>query len=161
MTRLILSALVAMALHAVPALAEDFAAGDMMVHKPWSRPTPAGATVGGGYLTLMNHGSAADRLVSVEAPFAEKAEIHESLTEDGVAKMREITGGVEVKPGATVEFKPGGKHVMFIGLRSPMAQGETRKVALVFEKAGRLEVEFAVGSAGAQPAAGTTDHKGH
>lgn len=161
MTKLRLIAALAFALSVGPSAAHEYKAGAMMIGHPWSRATPPGAKVGGGYLTIMNHGGAADRLVSVEVPFAEKTEIHESSVEDGVAKMREIAGGVEVKPGETVEFVPGGKHLMFVGLKAPLAKGEKVKGELVFEKAGRVVVEFAVEAPGAKPAAETMDHKGH
>lgn len=147
------------------ALAHEYTLGKLMIGHPWSRATAPGVKIGGGYLTVMNHGDAPDRLIKVEAPFAERAEIHESSVEDGVAKMREIEGGVVVKPGETVEFAPGGKHLMFVGLKAPLTKGEKVKGALVFEAAGRVEVEFAVEAAGAKPAAGGDmkgmDHSGH
>jgi copper(I)-binding protein len=161
MTKLRLIAPVALALLAGPALAHDYKAGGLMIQHPWSRATVPGAKVGGGYLAIMNHGGEADRLVSVSVPFAEKTEIHESSTEGGVAKMREIEGGVAIAPGEMVEFAPGGKHLMFVGLAKPLAKGEKVKGELVFEKAGKVEVEFAVEAAGAKPAMEGMDHKGH
>lgn len=150
-------------LAAVPAAAHEFKAGQLTIGHPWSRATVPGAKVGGGYLTIKNDGSESDRLVSVSAPFAAKAEIHQSSVEDGVAKMRQIEGGVEVPPGQTVEFAPGGKHLMFVGLKDALKKGEKVKGDLTFEKAGKVEVEFAIEAAGAKPAAGMEgmDHKGH
>lgn len=169
MRRFSLSAIAAVTLAASlvagAAHAHEYTVGKLMIGHPWSRATVPGVKVGGGFLTIMNHGDAPDRLVKVEAPFAERAEIHESSVENGVAKMREIEGGVVVKPGETVEFAPGGKHLMFVGLKNPLTKGEKVKGALVFETAGRVEVEFAVEAAGAKPAAGGDmkgmDHSGH
>ncbi len=141
----------ALALAATVATAHEYKAGDLFVGHPWARATVPGAKIGGGFLTVKNNGSAADRLVAVSVPFADKVEIHESLEEDGVAKMRPVEGGVEIKPGETAEFAPGGKHLMFIGLKGPLAKGEKVKGELTFEKAGKVEVEFAVEAAGAKP----------
>lgn len=138
---------------AAPASAHEYKAGQLMIDHPWSRATVPGVKVAGGYLTIMNHGDKPDRLVSVQVPFAERAEMHESSEEDGVAKMREIEGGVEVKPGETVAFAPGGKHLMFIGLKTALTKGEKVKGELTFETAGKVEVEFAVEAPGSKPAA--------
>ncbi|WP_020180688.1 copper chaperone PCu(A)C [Methylopila sp. M107] len=133
------------------AVAHDYKAGDLAIEHPWSRATTPGAKVGGGFLTVTNGGSAPDRLLAVSAAFAAKVEIHESLEQDGVAKMREIEGGVEIKPGETVAFAPGGKHLMFLGLTQPLAKGEKVKGELTFEKAGKVDVEFVVEAVGARP----------
>ena len=79
--------------------------------------------------------------------------------EKGVAKMRQVTG-LEIKPGETVELKPGGMHVMFMGLKQPLKQGQKVKGTLVFEKAGTVAIEFTVQAAGA-PAGGQGGHKHH
>ncbi|TBN55337.1 copper chaperone PCu(A)C [Hansschlegelia quercus] len=134
-----------------PASAHEYKLGDLTIGHPWSRATPPGAKVGGGFLTIENKGSTPDRLVAVSASFAQKAEMHETLTEDGVSKMRPLKDGVEVKPGETVTFEPGGKHLMFIGLAAPLKQGDRAKGELTFEKAGKVDVEFAVEAAGSSP----------
>lgn len=160
--RRFLAPLAAFALLMAPvAQAHEYTLGELMIGHPWSRATVPGVKVGGGYLTIMNHGSQPDRLVSVQVPFAERAEIHESSVEDGVAKMREIEGGVAIAPGATVAFEPGGKHLMFIGLKQALTKGEKLKGELVFEKAGKVEVDFNVEAAGSKPAADAMDHSGH
>ncbi|MET0315081.1 MAG: copper chaperone PCu(A)C [Hansschlegelia sp.] len=134
-----------------PASAHEYKLGDLTIGHPWSRATAPGAKIGGGFLSIENKGSTPDRLVAVSATFAQKAELHESLVEDGVSKMRPLKDGVEVKPGETVTFEPGGKHLMFIGLAAPLKQGERVKGELTFEKAGKVEVEFAVEAAGSSP----------
>ncbi|MCX8996843.1 copper chaperone PCu(A)C [Rhizobiaceae bacterium BDR2-2] len=126
------------------ALAHGFTVGDLEIGHPWSRPTVAGATVGGGYLTITNEGTADDRLVSVSTDRAGAAQLHDMKVEDDVMKMREIEDGIAVPAGQTVELKPGGLHVMFLNLSQPFAEGEKIKATLTFEKAGTVEVEFVV-----------------
>ena len=77
-------------------------------------------------------------------------EIHEMSMDNGVMKMRSVKNGIEIKPGQAVEFKPGGYHVMFIGLNKPFEQGEHVKATLKFEKAGDVSVDFTVEGIGAQ-----------
>jgi copper(I)-binding protein len=69
--------------------------------------------------------------------------------ENGVAKMRPVNGGLEIKPGQTVELKPGSFHIMFVGLKKPLANGDHIKATLMFERAGTLNVEFDVHEMGA------------
>jgi len=149
----------ALALSATLASAHDFKLGALSIGHPWSRATPAGAKVGGGYLTVENTGSAPDRLVSISVPFAGRAEIHEMAMKDGVMTMRPLDKGVEVPAGAKVEFKPGGYHIMFMDLKQQLTQGETLKGKLTFEKAGSVDVEFKVDSIAAKGSG--EPHKGH
>ena len=157
--KLSLSLAAALALSASLAAAHDFKAGPLKIGHPWSRATPAGAKVGGGYLTIENTGTAPDRLVSVAAPFAARSEIHEMATKDGIMTMRPLENGVEVPAGGKVEFKPGGYHIMFMELKQPLKQGETVKGTLTFEKAGSVDVEFKVDSIAAK--GGADAHQGH
>jgi copper(I)-binding protein len=138
--------------------AEDYAVGGLQIGNPWARATPSGATVGAGYLTITNKGKAPDRLVGGAAAPAARFEIHNTVVEGGVAKMRPVTG-LEIKPGETVELKPGGMHVMLLGLKQPLKQGQRIKGMLVFEQAGTVAIEFAVQAAGAPASHG--GHKGH
>jgi copper(I)-binding protein len=157
----------ALALALQPVAAADVKVGDLQIIAPWTRATPKGAKVASGYLTIVNGGKAADRLVSGASDFSENFEIHEMSMTNGVMRMRELTNGLEIKPGQKVELKPGGYHVMFMGLKKPLQQGETVKVTLTFEKAGKVEVAFPVAALGAQspgvkaePQGGGTRH-GH
>src|SRR6266542_2759314 len=95
-------------LFAAPAGAEEVKAGDLVISQAWSRATPGGAKVAGGYLTIENKGAAADKLVSVSAEIAGKAEVHEMAMENGVMKMRLLDKGLVIDPGKTVKFAPGG-----------------------------------------------------
>ncbi len=131
------------------AAAETYSAGGIQIGNPWARATPKGATVGGGYLTITNKGTESDRLIGGSVAPAARFEVHTTIMENGVAKMRQVTG-LEIKPGETVELKPGGMHVMFMGLKQPLTKGQTVKGTLVFEKAGPVAIEFAVQDVGAR-----------
>ncbi len=123
--------------------------GSLSIDAPWARATPTGAKVGGGYLKITNGGKDADRLVGGSLPQAGRFEVHEMAVTDGVMRMRELTKGLEIRPGETVELKPGGFHLMFMELKEPLKAGSPVKGTLVFEKAGKVEVEFQVAPVGA------------
>jgi len=138
----------------LPAHAEDVTAGSLKISAPWTRATPKGASVGGGYLKIANTGTTPDRLTGGSTDVAGRFEVHEMSMDNGVMKMRPVAGGIEIKPGQTVELKPGGYHVMFVGLKQQLTQGEGVKATLVFEKAGKVDVTFAVEGIGAQTGGG-------
>jgi copper(I)-binding protein len=135
---------------AAAALAHDYTAGPLKIGHPWTRATPAGAAVAGGYLTLQNTGSAPDRLIGGSAEIAGHVEIHEMAVKDGVMTMRPLDKGLEVSAGTSVELKPGSYHVMFMDLKRQLKEGESVKGTLTFEKAGTVPVEFSVQSIGAR-----------
>ncbi|KLK89847.1 copper chaperone [Microvirga vignae] len=133
-------------------------AGTLTIEQPWSRATPAGAKVGGGYLRITNNGKETDRLISGSFPIASRVEMHEMAMEGDIMRMKPVQGGLEIKPGATIELKPGAGHLMFMDLKEPLKEGQTVKGTLIFEKAGTVDVEYIVrGMGGAAPAA--TEHK--
>ncbi|WP_292236111.1 copper chaperone PCu(A)C, partial [Mesorhizobium sp.] len=99
------------------ASAHGFKLGDLEIGHPWSRATPPGAKVAGGYFSVTNKGAAPDRLVSVSSDICEKAELHEMGVKDGVMTMRPVGGGLEIPAGGKVALKPGGYHLMFVGLK--------------------------------------------
>jgi copper(I)-binding protein len=147
--RLALAALVAIL--ALPAFALDYKLGAIEIGQPWTRATPPTAESGGGYLVLKNTGATPDRLIAVKSPAADKVEIHEMKMDGNIMRMREVEKGIEIPPGATVELKPGGFHVMFMGLRAPFAKDAKVPLTLVFEKAGSIDVDLMVQAMGAQP----------
>lgn len=145
-----------------PALAHDFKVDDIEIDHPYARAMIPGAKVGGGYMTLTNEGSADDRLVSASSERAGSVQLHEMKIDGGVMIMREVQGGIAVPKGATVELKPGSYHVMFMNVAQPFKEGETIKATLTFEKAGPVNVEFAVGPAGGgAPEMKHDDHANH
>jgi len=139
----------------MPAHADDVAIGGLKISGAWVRATPKGAPVGGGYLTITNTGSAADRLIGGSSDVSGRFEIHEMGMANGVMKMRPVANGLEIKPGQTVELKPGGYHLMFVGLKKPFEQGQHVKATLQFEKAGSVAVDFTVEGIGAQTGGGS------
>jgi copper(I)-binding protein len=131
--------------------ARDYKLGSIDIADPWSRATPKGASVAVGYMKITNKGTTADRLISGSSDIAPTFEFHEMSMDNGVARMRPVKGGLEIKPGETVEFKPGSFHVMFVGLKKPLTAGEHVTATLVFEKAGAINVEYDVRAMGAAP----------
>jgi copper(I)-binding protein len=138
--------------------AQTYAAGSLVIEGPWSRATPGGATIGAGYMRIVNRGSEPDRLVGGTTAIAARFDLHETTTVDGVARMRPLEGGLVIPPGATVELKPGGLHAMLVDLKRPLKQGETITGTLIFEKAGTVAVTYQVGGVGAQSATGGPHH---
>ncbi len=155
--RLAFLVLAALALALGAAQAHDYKIGNLEIAHPWTRATPKGAKVAGGYLKITNKGPGSDRLVGARFELAPRVEIHEIVRAGGTASMRELKSGLEIKPGATVELKPGGYHIMFMDLNRPLERGERIKGALTFEKAGTIEIEFTVEAVGA-PAPGAHGH---
>lgn len=119
-------------------------AGDLVISAAYTRQPPDGARVAGGFLKITNNGKASDRLVGGSASFAKAFEVHEMAVVDGVMKMRELSRGLEIKPGETVELKPGGYHVMFMDITARPKAGETVKATLKFEKAGEVTIDVPV-----------------
>ena len=134
---------------AMPARGDDVKAGDLVISQGWSRATPGGAKVGGGYLTIENQGSAPDRLIAVSGDVAGKIEIHEMAVKGGVMTMRALDNGLAIAPGKTVKFAPGGFHLMLIDLKTPLKQGDKVSVTLEFEKAGKVTASLDVQGVGA------------
>jgi copper(I)-binding protein len=127
----------------------SYRVGDLIVQAPWARATPAGAKVGGAYLKITNNGTQSDRLVGGSLAGAREVEVHEMSMSNNVMKMRHLKDGLEIKPGQTVELKPGGYHLMLTGLSDALKQGQKLKGSLTFEKAGTVEIEYAVAPIGA------------
>ncbi|MEI2386552.1 copper chaperone PCu(A)C [Breoghania sp. JC706] len=124
--------------------------GDLKIELPWTRATPGKAAAGGGFLKITNGGKEADRLVGASSPRAKRTEIHEMSVKDGIMVMRPVDGPLEIPAGGTLELKPGGYHVMLMGLPTPFKEGETIPVTLTFEKAGSVEIGLTVEKPGAK-----------
>lgn len=135
--------------------------GSLIISQPWSRATPKGASIGGAYLKITNNGNTSDRLVGGASPIAGRFEIHEMSMDNGVMKMRPLKDGLEIKPGETVELKPGSYHIMLLDLKQPIEKGKAVKGTLTFEKAGSVDVEYNVVGVGEMPRASATGQSGH
>lgn len=140
------------AMHA--AIAGDYKLGNMELDDLWVRASVPGQVNGAGYLEIENKGDAADKLIAVESAASKRIELHTIINENGVAKMREVQGGIPVASKGKTELKPGGYHVMFIQLNGPFKVGEKVDAVLKFEKAGSVNVQFKVKPATYNP--GTT-----
>lgn len=152
------AAVLFLAAHAV--FAHDAAIGPLKIEHPWSRATPPGARVAGGYLAIANTGSSADRLIDATAEIAGRTEIHEMAITDGIMTMRRLPNGLAVPAGGDVTLKPGSFHVMFMDLKRGLTKGETFKGTLTFEKAGKVDVEYVVQGIGDTAAPGGGMHHG-
>jgi periplasmic copper chaperone A len=132
---------------ALGAHAHDFKLGAITIGHPYARATAAGQPTGGGFLKLDN-GGADDRLVSASADVSKTVELHVMKMEGDVMQMRQVEA-IELPAGKAVELKPGGLHIMFIGLKAPLKPGDTFPLKLRFEKAGEVTVQVNVEAAGA------------
>ena len=133
---------------AILALAGSAAAqsGGVEVRDAWARATPGGAEIGAAYLTIV--APQGDRLTAVSTPAAKEAELHTMSMEGGVMKMRPLEG-LDIPAGQPVTLKPGGNHIMLLGLTQPLREGQTFALTLSFDKAGRQQIVVPVEKAGA------------
>ena len=148
MRRSIVLAMLAAALASGTALADEYRAKTLRISNAFARATPPGAKVAGAFMTIENQGRETDRLLSASSPVAGLVEIHEMAMDGGLMKMRAVKG-IDLKPGATVELRPGGYHVMLEDLKQPLKQGEQIPVLLIFERAGTVEIKVKVEPMGA------------
>ena len=128
---------------ASPAFAQGMES-PIIVERPYARATPAGAVTGAVYMILNNKADVADRLTAVSSDVADKLQLHEMAVVGGVMQMRQLANGLSIPAGGSVVLKPGGYHVMLIGLKSPLRAGETFPLTLTFEKAGNISVTVPV-----------------
>ncbi|HMM89075.1 copper chaperone PCu(A)C [Bradyrhizobium sp.] len=138
------AAAAAAAFAATGATAHEYKVGALDIGHPWSRPTPKEANIAGGYLTITNKGKTPDRLIGGSSPVAGQIEVHEIVDVDGMVKTRPVTNGIEIKPGKTVELKPGALRIVLLGLKEPLQVGQKIKGTLVFEKAGPVDIIYNV-----------------
>lgn len=144
--------LAALALALVPAGAsaqqtttvKEFLVGPIKITQPWTRVTPDASTVAGGFMKITNTGATPDTLVGGTALISHKFEVHEMVMDSGVMKMRELKPGLVIKPGETVELRPGSFHVMFIDLKQQIKLGQPFTGTLVFDKAGTIVIQYAI-----------------
>ncbi|MEP6884529.1 MAG: copper chaperone PCu(A)C [Gammaproteobacteria bacterium] len=123
--------------------AADFRAGNLVVSRPWSSPTPPVATVGAVYFSISNTGSKTDRLTALSSPAARRVEIHENRRAQGMMRMRALDF-VDCPPGSTVKIEPGGMHIMLVGLTAPLTPGMEFPLSLTFRDSGILKIMVTV-----------------
>ena len=146
-----------------PAAAADAASGDgtIKISGSWTRATPAGAKVAGGFLKITNTGATPDRLMGGTMVSAGKVEVHQMSMADGVMKMSALEQGLEIKPGEMVELKPGGFHIMFIDLAAPVKEGDHLEGTLVFQRAGTIKLQYDAAAMGAKSEVAAPGHMKH
>ncbi len=125
------------------AQAHEIKVGDIQIIHPWARASAGPSRAGAAYFSISNDGASADRLISAATPMAKKAQLHTHIMDAGVMKMRHVKG-IEIAPGDTAALEPGGAHVMLMGLRGPLKEGEPFPLTLTFEKAGSIEITVEV-----------------
>lgn len=145
--------LVAALLVSTAAMAGDFTLGSLSIDHPWARASVAAN--GAAFMTISTSGSTPDQLVAAASPVAEKVELHTHIMDGNVMQMRPVQA-VDVSAGAPAELKPGGFHVMLIGLKGPLKEGERFPLTLTFAKAGSVTVDVLVEA----PGAGAVEHMG-
>lgn len=139
-----LHALLAALLLSSPLAAHEITFGDLQIIHPHIPQPSANAKTAAGYMAIVNNGSEPDRLIGIETDFAAKAEVHESKVDaDGVGTMDAVPI-LEIPAGETVSLDEGGTHVMLMGLKAKLTEGEMHKATMIFERAGRLDMEFMI-----------------
>jgi copper(I)-binding protein len=118
------------------------AADSLAFSNAWVRATPPNAKVAGGFVEILNAGKNADRLLSASSDAAERVEIHEMKMAGDVMQMRQLTEGLMIPAGQSVQLKPGSYHLMLMAPKKPIAEGQKLIITLVFEKAGKRSLEF-------------------
>jgi len=145
--------------------ADTVKAGDLTITAPWIRASVPGQTNGAGYMTIEHHGKQDDRLLAVQSEVAERIELHTVVTENGMARMRQVEG-IALAAGKKTALAPGGYHVMFMKLKAPFQAGQTVAAMLQFERAGKVAIRFTVQPATYRPKgqsgkSGAAHHHGH
>ena len=132
-----------LAISTAPAHAATPRAGGLEVTQAWSRPAAAG-TNGAGFMTVTNHGKAADVLRSIASPAAEKVEMHKTSMANAIMSMKRLDAGLPLAPGESVTFAPGGYHLMLVRLTRALKTGDVVPATLTFASGARLKVRFPV-----------------
>ncbi len=137
---LLMIALIALGLSACQSAQEG---PQIEISDAWVRPSPLAAGNGAAYMLIENKGSEDDKVIGAWSAVAENVEIHDMTMDDDVMKMFHIES-CDLPAGGSVEFKPGGKHIMFIGLYEKLEVGQVITIELEFEKSGKMTVEAEV-----------------
>ncbi len=157
-----LTTLICLSLSSI-ASANEIKAGDITIQNPWARATLGQMKNGATFVTLHNMGTEDDVLIAAEGTVAKRIELHAHTMTDGVMKMRQVEGGVPVKASSMVELKPGGFHIMMMGLVAPLKKGEAFPLTLTFEKAGKVDIMVHIEKGGAMKSMNdkTKEHTTH
>lgn len=119
-------------------------AQDIQIEHQYARAASPIAKTGAAFMHIMNIGHNNDRLIAARTDAAKMPELHTHIMEDGVAKMRQVEGGIKILAGEAAILERGGLHVMMMGLTRPFIQGEVITLTLVFENAGEITIEVPI-----------------
>ncbi|NSX54566.1 copper chaperone PCu(A)C [Parasulfitobacter algicola] len=158
LSKTLLATAVAVSL-ALPAFAEKM--NKIMVTDPYARSSTPTSKSGAAFMSIMNHTDQDDRLISASSDAAARVELHTHKEEDGIMMMLEVEEGFPIAAGETHMLQRGGDHVMLMGLKQPLVQGEMIDVTLTFEKAGQVQVQIPVDLERKPNHNGHADHNGH
>ena len=147
--RLLLAAAAALPLILI-ACSQQYSSGPVTVSDPWGRATPQGAEVGAAYMTIANSGATPIRLIGGTSDVATSVEAHTMSMENGVMQMRPLTNGLEVPAHGSVTLKPGGDHLMLVGLKRQLKEGEEVMVTLDFDQGVVVPIKVVIKAAGAE-----------
>jgi copper(I)-binding protein len=132
---------------------------EIMIKAPWARASIG--KNGAAFLTVVNMGKTDDKLVGASSDIAKRVELHTHKMDGNIMRMRQVEN-IPIPAGGTITLKPGGHHVMFMGLGRKLTEGEEFPLTLIFEKAGRMQVNVKIGKMGAMGAGGKMpDHGSH
>jgi copper(I)-binding protein len=154
-----LAIVVAVALGVTGINAQEAKVGNIKIEGAYTRSTVPGQKAAGGFMKIFDQG-AADQLISASSPIADEVQLHTMTMEDNVMKMRQVKA-IDIPANGSVELKPGGLHIMFMGIKEPLAAGGSIPVKLKFAKAGEVEVKLPVNAMSGQAPAGHQMNKGH
>lgn len=137
-------------------LKADIHGKTVMVKNPWARASIG--KNGAAFVTVVNMGKSNDRLIGAISDIAKRTELHTHKMDGNIMRMRQVEN-IPIAAGATVTLKPGGHHVMFMGLKRKLEEGAEFPLTLIFEKAGKMRVSVKVGKMGAMGS--MPDHGSH
>lgn len=139
----------------------QFTSGSLTIDRPWSRPTIGSAPNSAAYLKITNRGGTPDTLMGVKSDVAKRVELHTVKMDGGVMRMRAVKGVIAVPANASVELKPGGFHIMLIGLTRKLSAADTFDLTLQFERQGEVPVQVQVEKMGAMSGDAMKGSHGH
>ncbi len=119
------------------------AAETISITDAWARASIGKARAGAAFVTVNNTGKSDDRVISASADVSRKVELHTHIRQDDVMMMRKVDG-VDIPAGNKIVLKPGGYHIMLIGLKAPLKSGESFPLSLTFEKAGTIQTTVSI-----------------
>jgi len=133
---------------AVKVDAQEAKIGKIKIEGAYTRSTVAGQKSAAGFMKLIDQGSS-DQLIGASSTIAEDVQLHTMSMEGDVMRMRQVNN-IDLPANSQIEFKPGGLHLMFVGIKSPLVAGSEIKVKLKFAKAGEVDVNFPVTASSGQ-----------